>query len=75
MLPVNAMVNKENTYSVVDIEDEKEDNKIKEKKVELIVIDNQVYGIMISIKVRHKINPCTLSTLYHTIETPPPNFL
>ncbi len=75
MLPVSALVNKETTYSIVDIGDEKEDCNKKEKKLEIIVRDNIVYNTIISIKSNYKITSYTLSSLFHTIETPPPDFV
>jgi Na+-transporting methylmalonyl-CoA/oxaloacetate decarboxylase gamma subunit len=72
MLPISAMVNKETQYSVVDIDEEKEDNK-KEKKLEVVIAENILPKTIISIKIIYKSTSCTLSTLFHTVETPPPD--
>lgn len=66
------MVNKENNYSVVDIEEEKQDNK-KEKKIEIVTAENIVPKTIVSIKIIYKSTSCTLSALFHTVETPPPD--
>ncbi len=75
ILPVCAIVKNEIAYSIVDIEDEKEDNNKKEKKVELIIVENTLSYISALCNTRFENIPCTLSPLFHTVETPPPNFI
>lgn len=75
MLPVGAMVKKEANYSLVDMDDEKEDITKKEKKVEVIIVKNTIYKAAVLSKISSPFTSYYLSSLFHTIETPPPDFM
>jgi hypothetical protein len=73
ILPVKEFIKDTPGISITDMADEKEESKNKEKLKEFISVPAIAVFLPAKVCSRYQHNMLNLPTLFHTIETPPPD--